>query len=74
MALVARWSGRAPDQQLPAPVVILMGAVENYRRTTWTYVAAPLDLDDATFVNAWVQMCSSLLGSPAAYVEPAAHS
>lgn len=64
VALVARWSGRpGDDPRLATTVAILMGAVENYRRAAWTFGASPLNIDDDTFVRAWVHTSRALLGS-----------
>jgi AcrR family transcriptional regulator len=44
-----------------ALAVILIGAVVNLRRSTWTFGAAPLGLDDERFIDTFTALVTTLL-------------
>ncbi|MBV8159630.1 MAG: TetR/AcrR family transcriptional regulator [Acidimicrobiia bacterium] len=62
-ALARRWLG---DQSAPGDIealsAVLLGALVNYRRSTWTFGAPPLDLDEERFLSAWASLCSLAAG------------
>jgi AcrR family transcriptional regulator len=56
--MVQRWLGdTAGTVDVEAVSVVLLGAVVNYRRSTWTFGASPLDIDDERFLSAWADLC-----------------
>ena len=55
---VRRWLGdSAGTVDVEAVSVILLGALVNYRRSTWTFGASPLGLDDERFLSTWADLC-----------------
>ena len=44
-----------------ALAVILIGAVVNLRRSTWTFGAAPLGIDDQRFIDTFTALVTTLL-------------
>ena len=44
-----------------ALAVILVGAVVNLRRSTWTFGAAPLEIDDQRFIDTFTALVTTLL-------------
>ena len=62
--LVRRWAGPAADAlDVDAVAVNLLGPVINFRRSTWTFDRSPLGLDDARFLDAWVDLCTRVTDS-----------
>jgi len=64
-----RWLGPAAESvDIESVSVVLLGALVNYRRSTWTFGAVPLDLDEERFLSTWAHLCevttSSLSQSP----------
>jgi AcrR family transcriptional regulator len=56
--LSRRWLRNAPDTiDIEALSVILLGALINYRRSTWTFGASPLGVDDERFLSSWADLC-----------------
>lgn len=56
-AFVRRWSAHlAPVADPDALAVLLVGALVNVRRSTWTFGAAPLGLDDDRIIDAFVSI------------------
>ncbi|HVA05519.1 MAG TPA: TetR family transcriptional regulator [Acidimicrobiales bacterium] len=53
---IRRWTKSSIDTSVDAEAVaaVLIGAVVNYRRTEWTFGAAPVELSEERFVLAWV--------------------
>ncbi|MQA02555.1 MAG: TetR family transcriptional regulator [Streptosporangiales bacterium] len=58
--LLKRWRGGADDTDLDALAVAVLGAIVNFRRSTWTFGAPPLDRTDEEFVQAWADQCAHL--------------
>lgn len=62
--LIERWSRtvtvRAIDHD--ALAVILVGAIINLRRSTWTFNQPPLGLDDERFIATFIELSTALLG------------
>lgn len=58
---VARWSHKiAPaTQDHDALSVLLVGALVNFRRSTWTFDAQPLGLDDDRVIDAFVAIAAT---------------
>lgn len=55
---VRRWLGDTPGTvDVEAVSGVLLGALVNYRRSTWTFGASPLDLDDERFLSTWAGLC-----------------
>ena len=48
------------DFDVEVLVTTVVGAIINYRRTQWTFGGAPLEVDEARFVEAWVDGCVRL--------------
>lgn len=42
---------------------MLVGALVNLRRSTWTFGQPPAALDDERALNAWVRLCQSEMRS-----------
>lgn len=63
-AFIKRWARTATVEPLDheALAVILIGAIINLRRSTWTFGAAPLGIDDERFVATFTALSSALLG------------
>lgn len=58
--LARRWLGRAADAlDIEVLAVILLGALVNYRRSTWTFGASPFGVDDERFLSSWADLCSA---------------
>jgi AcrR family transcriptional regulator len=58
-ALARRWLGaRDARGDVEAMSAVLMGALVNYRRSTWTFGAPPLELDEERFLSAWASLCA----------------
>ena len=56
--MVHRWLGAdANDVDVEAVSVVLLGALVNYRRSTWTFGARPLGIDDERFLVTWAELC-----------------
>lgn len=62
-SLVERWSQTVTVQAVDhdALAVILVGAIINLRRSTWTFNQPPLGLDDERFIAAFTELSSVLL-------------
>ncbi len=57
--LARRWLGKTADAvDIEAVSVVILGALINYKRSTWTFGAAPLNLDDNRFLATWANLCS----------------
>lgn len=54
---------RARRSDVDALVVMLLGALVNFRRSTWTFGASPLGLDEDRFLSAWAENCVTLLAA-----------
>jgi AcrR family transcriptional regulator len=62
--VVARWmGGNADDVEVRSASVVVLGALVNYRRSTWTFGAAPFAIDQQTFLKAWVEWCARAAGA-----------
>ena len=71
-SLARRWFGRSGARaDLEAATVVLMGALVNYRRSTWTFGAAPLEIEEERFLAAWADMCSLVTGAQRPRRQPA---
>ena len=53
---VYRWLGDT-TVDAEAVAVVLLGALVNYRRSTWTFGTSPLGIDDERFLSTWVDLC-----------------
>lgn len=62
--LIGRWRG-GDDPSTEAAAVSVLGSLVNFRRSTWTFAAPPLALDDETFLRAWTDQCLHLFGGGA---------
>lgn len=60
-ALIERWRPALPVDDLDSLAVILVGAIINFRRSTWTFGAPPLGLDDERFLETLVPTLVGLL-------------
>jgi len=59
-ALARRWLGAAADTiDTEALSVVLLGALINYRRSTWTFASPPLQIEDQRFLSCWADLCVS---------------
>ncbi|MHB8671257.1 MAG: TetR/AcrR family transcriptional regulator [Acidimicrobiales bacterium] len=56
--MVHRWLGdTAGSVDVEAVSAVLLGAVVNYRRSTWTFGASPLGIDDERFLSTRADLC-----------------
>lgn len=63
-ALLERWlDGRRPGTDAAAVAVCLVGAVINYRRSSWTFGAPPIGLTDDRFLDGWADVCVTFTGA-----------
>lgn len=63
-ALLRRWAGRAVDDvDVKALAVALVSPLINFRRSTWTWAAPPLGIDDERMLAAWTDLCVRLVGT-----------
>lgn len=62
-AFIKRWAGTVTSEPLDyeALAVILIGAIINLRRSTWTFGAAPLGVDDERFVATFTALSAAIL-------------
>ena len=59
-SLVRGWLGdTARDVDVEAVSAVVLGALVNYRRSSWTFGASPFDLDDERFLSSWADLCVS---------------
>lgn len=65
-AVLARWSHHAPVEtdDHDARAVLLVGSLVNFRRSSWTFGAPPLELDDERIVSAFAAMVVAVAGRP----------
>lgn len=57
-ALLERWlDGRRPDVDAVATAVCLVGALVNFRRSSWTFGRPPVGLTDERFLDGWADVC-----------------
>ena len=61
-ALVGRWMPDTGQVERDSFAVVAIGALINFRRSTWTFGAAPRDLTDDEFVNGWVDLFDLHIG------------
>jgi AcrR family transcriptional regulator len=60
--LVERWlTARRPNHDASAIAVALVGAIINFRRSSWTFGGPPLDLEDDRFLDGWADLCMTLV-------------
>jgi AcrR family transcriptional regulator len=63
-ALLERWlDGRRPGTDAASVAVCLVGAVINYRRSSWTFGAPPIGLTDDRFLDGWGDVCVAFAGA-----------
>ncbi len=63
-ALLERWlDGRRPDIDAASAAVCLVGAVINFRRSSWTFGAPPVGLPDDRFLDGWADVCVTFAGT-----------
>jgi len=56
--MVQRWLGdTAGTVDVEAVSTVLLGALVNYRRSTWTFGTSPLGIDDERFLSTWADLC-----------------
>lgn len=58
--LLERWFRGHGNLDAHAVSVALIGAVINYRRSSWTFGAPPLGLDDERFLEGWGDVCAAV--------------
>jgi AcrR family transcriptional regulator len=62
--VVAQWiGGTADDADVRSASVVVLGALVNYRRSAWTFGAAPFAVDQQAFLKAWVEWCARAAGA-----------
>lgn len=64
--LVGRWMPEANQIERDAFAVVAIGALINFRRSTWTFGAPPRDLSDDDFIRGWVELFDLHITRPAA--------
>jgi AcrR family transcriptional regulator len=63
-AMARRWVGtRAAAADVETATVVLMGALVNYRRSTWTFGATPLGIDEDRFLSSWADLVTQAVGA-----------
>lgn len=62
-AFIKRWAESVTVEPVDhdALAVILIGAIINFRRSTWTFGAAPLGIDDERFIATFTALSTGLL-------------
>jgi len=55
-ALIARWLPHTTATERDVFSVATIGALINFRRSTWTFGAPPRDLTDEEFIDGWVEL------------------
>lgn len=68
MAEILRgWLGarpvRAGQDAIDGLAVLLLGALVNVRRSTWTLGAPPLGLDDDALLDSWAELCEATVAT-----------
>ncbi|WP_158602996.1 TetR/AcrR family transcriptional regulator [Jiangella rhizosphaerae] len=60
-----RWIGTepAPGFDVDAAAVLLLGALINVHRSTWTFAGPPLELDEARILAAWSLQCATVVAA-----------
>ncbi|TDC48773.1 TetR/AcrR family transcriptional regulator [Jiangella ureilytica] len=60
-----RWIGGdpAPGFDVDGAAVLLLGALINVHRSTWTFAGAPLGLDEARILAAWSLQCVTVVAA-----------
>jgi hypothetical protein len=60
-SLIERWAGTTDASvDHEALGVLMVGALINVRRSTWTFGAAPLGLDDERIIDVFVALSTAL--------------
>lgn len=54
--LIGRWLPDTTKTERDVFAVATIGALINFRRSTWTYGAPPRNLSDEDFINGWVEL------------------
>lgn len=57
-----RAAGTRPKPDADALAVLVIGALANHRRNTWTFGAPPLGVDDERLLRAWSDSLATLVG------------
>lgn len=63
-ALLERWMPDTDGVERDALAVVAIGAVVNFRRSTWTFGAPPRGLSDDEFIDSWVNLFDALIPAP----------
>jgi AcrR family transcriptional regulator len=57
-SIARRWLGKAAESvDIESVSVVFLGALVNYRRSTWTFGDTPLGVDDERFLSTWADLC-----------------
>ncbi|MFT3851449.1 MAG: TetR/AcrR family transcriptional regulator [Ilumatobacteraceae bacterium] len=59
--VIGRWRADIPEPQRERLAVVLVGALINYKRSTWTLGAAPLGVPAEQICDTWVDTCLAVL-------------
>ena len=59
--VIGRWRTDLNETERQRLAVIAVGALINYKRSTWTFGRAPLDLDAEALVDSWVHVCIAII-------------
>ena len=59
-AVIGRWRPDLPPDRRDPMAVVIVGALINYKRSTWTLGGAPLALTEEQFIDEWVDICLTL--------------
>ncbi len=54
--LIARWLPNKPEPERDVFAVAAIGALINFRRSTWTFGGRPRGLSDDEFISGWVEL------------------
>jgi AcrR family transcriptional regulator len=59
--VIGRWRSGLSQSERERLAVIAVGALINYKRSTWTFGHAPLDLDAELLIDSWVDVCIAII-------------
>lgn len=61
-SILARWLPDLTVVERESLAVVTIGSLVNYKRSTWTFGAAPLGLTEDEFISAWVDLLYAQAG------------
>lgn len=58
--VIGRWRPDLSQAKRESLSIIAVGALINYKRSTWTFGLAPLGIEEAQLIESWVEVCMSI--------------